>query len=247
MKIIQRIIFGSALLFIAWWLTPRLHYNIHTVLKGEVYRSAELPKKELIKMVKQKQIKTIINLRNAHPKETWYEDEATIAKANGIHLYNVSLPAFDLPTRSQLIYLVDILNKAKPPILIHCRHGSDRTGLASAMVLILKNDSSIDDIEKQTSWRYLALSPHSVGKLVLPKYAKWLNSQHKLSTAKNFYTWLNTVYKKSNSYSLDFLHVSMVSLGFCRASRNTDSNHRLSGKLDGSRCCEFSKRTRLVY
>lgn len=187
---------GIFVLFSIWWFTPKLHYNIHTVISKEVYRSAQLPKKELEKIVKDKKIRSIINLRNSHPKEKWYREEEILSKAKGIHLYDVSLPAFNFPTQAQLINLTTLLKKAKRPILIHCRHGSDRTGLASAITLILKNDHSITNIEKQASWRYLALNTNSVGKLVLKKYSKWLQDHHQISSAQNFYFWLKNYYNK---------------------------------------------------
>lgn len=179
---------------IAWWLNPMLRYNIHTVVKGKVYRSAELPQQVLQQIINQYKIKSIINLRNAHPKEQWYIKEVAIAQQNQITLYDLSLPAFHKPTREQLITLTNTLVKAKRPILIHCRHGADRTGLAAAIILILRNQTASKTIEKQVSWHYRAINPNSVGKVVLPFYFKWLQCHGLISSPKNFYNWLYSKY-----------------------------------------------------
>lgn len=180
----------TAILFAVIWLTPNIRYNIHTVIPGKVYRSAELSKSELQRLIKKHKIKSIINLRNSHPKERWYQEEIAVAQKNDIELFDLALPAFHKPTREELITLTETLANAKRPILIHCRHGADRSGLASAIVLILRNNQSMDEISKQASWRYRALSPNSVGKVVLPVYAKWLNCHHLKSSAIHFYEWL---------------------------------------------------------
>ncbi len=192
-SIAWRSVLGLAIILAAiWWFTPQLRYNIHTVIPNKIYRSAELPAVELAKIVKTHHLRTIINLRSMHPGSKWWEDEAHIAKRNDVALYNVSLPAHDLPTKEQLQVLTFIIKNAPRPLLIHCRQGADRSGMAAAIALILRNEPSLAIIGKQASWRYLAFDSNSVGKLVLPYYQAWLKKQGaQKSSAKLFTAWLN--------------------------------------------------------
>ena len=81
------------------------------------------------------------------------------------------------PSIVKLRKLVNILRTAPKPILIHCKAGADRTGLASAIVLIL-HDYSIQKVTYQYSYHDLALSFNSAGKLVIPYYLCWLKRHH---------------------------------------------------------------------
>ena len=169
-----------------WFL---LHNNIHTVIPGQIYRSAELSPPTLSRLVKEKGIKTIINLEGSRD-ESWYYGEIAISRRDHIKYYNMDLGAHQLPRIEQLRRLVNLLETLPRPILIHCHRGADRTGLASAIAIILTNQS-IHEAEKQYSMQYLVISPTSVGKLVIPLYAKWLHSRHLYSNRENFLNWLN--------------------------------------------------------
>jgi protein tyrosine/serine phosphatase len=106
--------------------------NFHTVVRGRLYRSAQ-PTAELIEAWHaQYGIRTIINLRGAHPKSAWYKIERIMANALHIRLIDFTMSAnHDLSTE-QANELLNILSKAEGPILIHCKNGADRSGIASA-------------------------------------------------------------------------------------------------------------------
>jgi len=195
LKISLGIIAALALaLTIIYFSVPTIHYNVRTVIPGKVYRSAELPKTELLKIVKQYHVKSIINLRNSHPEEQWWVDENTISKQFGIHLYNMSLPAHSMPTKQQMRALVKTLQAAPMPMLIHCKNGVDRPGLSSAIMLILDTNTPLQKALEQFSFFSGALSPSSVGKLVMPQYVAWLKQTKQKSSAANFTRWAETVY-----------------------------------------------------
>jgi protein tyrosine/serine phosphatase len=54
---------------------------------------------------------------------------------------------------AQLAKLTDALRDAPKPLLIHCRAGSDRTGLASA-IYVATHGGSYHDAQKQLSLYY---------------------------------------------------------------------------------------------
>src|ERR1700730_9222376 len=60
--------------------------NFHTVDAGRIYRSAQLGRDELAKQVRANGIKTIVDLRGAHPGQPWHGAEPAVARdAGGVH------------------------------------------------------------------------------------------------------------------------------------------------------------------
>lgn len=107
--------------------------NFHEIDPGKYYRSAQLSKAEFKKYIEQYGIRTVINLRGAEPKEKWYKDEMAITKELGVEHYDIAMDAFTIPTRENLIQLLDLYQEVPRPILLHCKKGKDRTGEASAV------------------------------------------------------------------------------------------------------------------
>jgi protein tyrosine/serine phosphatase len=106
--------------------------NFHTVIAGEVYRSARPSATQLARWHERYGIKTILNLQGAHPEDAWYREEEAAAKGLGIKLISYKLSAQRDVSARQLEELLAIMSSAERPILIHCRSGADRTGLVSA-------------------------------------------------------------------------------------------------------------------
>ncbi len=189
-KTLGLIVLPVVLIALTYFVYPSIRNNIHTVIPGEVYRSAQLPHEKLDELIQKDHIKTIFNLRGSHVGELWYTLEFNSAKQNNIRFYNWSLPAHSMPTKEQLQHIITALDEAPRPILIHCKNGADRSGLVSAFALILYKNSNFTEADKQITYRYLALSPSSVGRLVMPKYEAWLKKNNLVSNANNLKTWI---------------------------------------------------------
>lgn len=105
--------------------------NFHEVIAGELYRSAQPSASSLKHEAAQYGIRTVINLRGAHPGVRWYEDEKRTAAAMGVRLIDFPMSASRELTHDQAAKLVATLRNADKPILVHCNTGADRTGLVS--------------------------------------------------------------------------------------------------------------------
>ncbi len=165
-------------------------HDFHTVIPHQIYRSRQLSKQQFAKAIDQYKLKSILNLRGAHPGTAWYDNEIQISKQEMVHHYNVALNSTRLPTPKQFQRLVNIIETAPRPLLIHCESGVDRSGLASAISLILANQP-LQDAQKQISWEYFVLKPDSTGKQFMALYKKWLMRNNTASSKKNFLQWLN--------------------------------------------------------
>lgn len=106
--------------------------NFHTVIPGELYRSAQPSGPDVAEYAHRYGIRTIVNLRN-EKRTAWYHDEADAAQKAGITLIDFPISSDrELPV-SQSAELARRMADAPKPILIHCEHGANRTGLASAI------------------------------------------------------------------------------------------------------------------
>jgi len=107
--------------------------NLHTVIPGELYRSARPSLGNIDKWHERYGIKTIINLMGPHPKHDWYQAENAAAKAKGIRMIDYKMSPDRDVSAEEVGEILDILSDAEKPILVHCRSGADRTGLVSAL------------------------------------------------------------------------------------------------------------------
>ncbi|HEX8048795.1 response regulator [Rhizobium sp.] len=112
-----------------------LHWdgNFHTVIPGELYRSAQLSPTQIETYVRENGIRSIVNLRGKNVKHDWYNQEVKTAQRLGIEHIDFKMSARKIMTPDRADQLVDILRSAPKPILIHCQAGADRTGLVAVI------------------------------------------------------------------------------------------------------------------
>ncbi len=130
--------------------------NFHTVDKGNLYRSAQLSKKQFIRYIKKYDIKTVINLRGESSKD-WYKDEMEAMLETSTGHFDIGMSAKRLPHRKDLLKLLDLLENAPRPILIHCQGGADRTGEASALYKLVEEFKTKKEALKMLRLKYFHL------------------------------------------------------------------------------------------
>ena len=113
--------------------------NLYRIDEG-VYRS-EQPTSVDFKALESWEIVEILNLRNWHSDD----DEAAATK---LKLHRVRMNAHDME-KEKLVEALRIINLRTGPILIHCKHGSDRTGVVCALYRIVFQGVSKADAIKE--------------------------------------------------------------------------------------------------
>lgn len=101
--------------------------NLYRV-SDEIYRS-EQPSKEAFAELSELGVKSSLNLR------TTETDDELIGQL-AIKPYLVAMDAGSF-TDKEIIDALNVIKTAPKPILVHCRHGSDRTGVVVAMYRIV--------------------------------------------------------------------------------------------------------------
>ena len=183
-----------------------LKINFHTVIANEVYRSAQLGPTTLKHLLQKHKIRSVINLRGKNPEASWYQAEVEATAESDASHYDVDLTSTSLPRVDQLHNLFHLLNDSERPVLVHCASGADRSGLASAMALLMKGNINPEEVQNQSSWRYLAFSPDTAGKLFLEKYRQWLDTEDLHHNKQQFSKWVEDEYVDSNGNFYFLIH-----------------------------------------
>ena len=147
------------------WATPvrSQHLKNFYRLDEKVYRSAQ-PDRKGFQELKAFGIMNVLSFRDHHADD---KD----AKGLGLTLHRVKMEAGEIKDE-QVAGALRILKSAKGPVLIHCWHGSDRTGLVSALYRILyQNWSKEEAIEELMKGGY---GYHSLYRNI-PEYIRKVN------------------------------------------------------------------------
>ena len=138
----------------AYLVGIQLTGNFAPVVDGEVYRSNQPTAAQLKTYSRTRGIRSVINLRGDGSGEEWYRQEVATSKSLGIVHYDFPMSDREELSLERAQLLVRLMRNAEKPMLIHCKAGADRTGLASALYLAKIAGAGEEDAEAQLSIRY---------------------------------------------------------------------------------------------
>lgn len=103
------------------------------LVRPDVYRSPQPGEDQLARRIETYDIRTVVCLRgDGAPTAT----SARATHGSGAVFWNVPMSATRLPRPETLLELWRVAERAERPLLLHCRAGVDRTGLACAIVVL---------------------------------------------------------------------------------------------------------------
>ena len=126
--------------------------NRFEVVAGQVYRSAQPTPDALKRWTKRYGLRTVVNLRGKSDSD-FYQPQRAAAQAAGVRMIDVRFTASRQPTTPWLRRFIDALKTAERPILLHCRDGIDRAGVASVLAAM-----AVGGQDYQTARRHAWLS-----------------------------------------------------------------------------------------
>ena len=148
----------------AYWIDHevlrRFYHNDHEIHKN-VFRSNQ-PSPERIEKWKERGVRTIINFRGKSNQAS-YLLEKEACDNSGIKLIDYRLFATKLVEKDVILDLEHVFKVIKTPFLMHCKSGSDRAGLGSALYFIYVLKAPIEVAQKQLSFRFLHLGGWTAG------------------------------------------------------------------------------------
>jgi hypothetical protein len=165
--------------------------NFASVVEWQVYRSAQMGASSLARAVRDHRVRTVLNLRGHHPESAWYRAERGTTVGWGATQVDIALSSCEWMSRAQMKALVDVLGSCERPLLLHCWHGSERSGLASALAILLREGSTLAEARGQFSPRYLFV-PWGDGVVTLrhlEQYEAWLGRKGQAHSPEALRQW----------------------------------------------------------
>lgn len=150
-----------------WAVLIEKEHNLHRVTPT-FYRSAQIDK-SMVTRLKELGVVTVVNLRES-------DSDAKILQDSGITTVHVPMHTWNIEN-GEVIAALRAIRKAEGSgtVLLHCQHGSDRTGLITAMYRILyqgwSRNQAIDELRHggygfHTEWENI---PHYIHRVNLVK------------------------------------------------------------------------------
>lgn len=186
--------------------------NLRTVVPGVIYRSGQPSAAMLDRLVQRHGIRSVINLRGPCRDMPWYQEERAAADRLGLEMADIPLYSNIPPSRKSLQRLIHKLRKLPRPLLIHCHTGADRTGLASAITLLVYTDTDLATARKQLDLRFGHYRYGKAGWIhrFLDIYQIWLCLGYRDHSPQNFMTWIATRYRQIDCLNLEQLEAATV-------------------------------------
>lgn len=132
--------------------------NFTIVTPHTLYRSGTLSHHEWKEILRENPpFRSVLNLRGKPHKaddREWYVREESLSEKSGISFYTFGISANTKPTLAQMNEMVELMRTAPKPLLIHCKSGSDRTGLATALYLYAIEGKPAEEAARNLSIRF---------------------------------------------------------------------------------------------
>jgi hypothetical protein len=184
----------AAFLSRPWWGS-----NLGVVDPGRVVRAAQ-PTGGLRQLIAEYHLASILNLRGGSPRDWWYAAEVKAAEDQGLAFFDLPLSPTRRPGRRELLQLIDTLAACRYPLLIHCKAGADRTGLASAIYLMMQRAEPPRQALRAFTIYHSHVPLFGTEHLHEPleEYARWLESNSLGHSPERFRDWVRDEYRSAD-------------------------------------------------
>jgi hypothetical protein len=166
------------------------------VLPGRIYRSAQLSPSELASAIDRHGLRTVINLRGAKNGRDWYDRQIDLLTRRDLVQYDIDLSSRLLPPRPSVLRLIELLETAPEPLLLHCGAGADRTGFASAVARIVRADDRVGAARAQlgVGFGHLPFGPSAEIARFFDLYSEHLTLRGEPDSSEAFKRWVRLRY-----------------------------------------------------
>jgi protein tyrosine/serine phosphatase len=163
-----------------------IYPNLYSI-DNRMYRSSQPSPKQLKVLKKKYGFKTIINLRGENGLSAYKLEKEACARLD-LDLINFRAYSRNPPEFHEVQTLITLFNKIKYPALMHCKSGSDRTGVVATLYRILHLNESVEQsLKNELHWKYGHIKSSNTG--VLDYFFNQYLSENKVKP-KAFLDWV---------------------------------------------------------
>jgi protein tyrosine phosphatase (PTP) superfamily phosphohydrolase (DUF442 family) len=117
-----------------------------------LYRSNHPTPPRLAHCVRRWGIRTLVNLRGDKPNGSTALSEAA-ARRLGVTHHFLAFESRGAPHRDRILRFYDLYRRIEFPVLVHCKSGADRAGLAAGLAILFEGGRAAE-AAAQLSWRF---------------------------------------------------------------------------------------------
>ncbi|WP_180113371.1 dual specificity protein phosphatase family protein [Acinetobacter sp. YH12073] len=159
-----------------WGKVVHQQHNFYQI-SPTVFRS-EQPDADLALVLREQHIDVIINLRSRHHNPERLKNTIDTQKIKFAH---IPIHTWQID-REDLLAVMKTIKEAEQQqqkVLIHCYHGSDRTGASVAMYRIIFQHWSIEEAKREMKQGGYGFHPiwKNIDRLFSPENVKWIQQQ----------------------------------------------------------------------
>ena len=165
----------AAMVLAVRWVRPWMVLdNFGVVEPGKIYRSGQPKPYQLEKLIREYDIRTVLNTREPEVREPLIRGEQEICDRTGARMVRIQMPGDGRGTYEQYDEAVALLrDPTNLPALVHCARGSYRTGAVIASYRVLAQGwSEADAIREMAKYR-----AHTNGHVLIPYLREYFRSR----------------------------------------------------------------------
>src|SRR6266567_2161025 len=129
-----------------------VYSNFATVIPGRLYRCNHPTPMRIRRFARRYGVTTIVNLRGETGTGSYHLSREAAEKL-GIAYHDLSVESRGAPHRDRILRLLGIWRSSAGPVVLYCKSGADRVGLASGLCLLFEGRSAATAL-RQLSLRF---------------------------------------------------------------------------------------------
>ena len=164
--------------------------NWGVVEPGRLYRSNHPQPWQLAGAMRRFGLRSVVNLRGQRVECGSDALSREAAQRLGLAHYDAPFESRGAPHKDRILRLAEIFERIEEPVLIHCKSGADRTGLAAGLWLLLQGRSPEEAMAQLSlRWGHISASKTGILDAFFRLYAK--------AAPKPFLDWLREDYDEA--------------------------------------------------
>lgn len=176
------------------------HFGV--TVPGRVYRRAQPEDRATMsRLIDRLHLASVLNLRGGSDVNPWYADEVRVTSERGVDFYDFPLSDTRRPQRRELLTLLDLFGRCRYPLLIHCKSGSDRTGLVCGLYRMSVCGEPPKHARSALSFAYgnVRFVPgHDHLHEPFLEYAEWLKARRLRHSPDRLREWVENEYRSTD-------------------------------------------------
>ncbi|SUE63142.1 Protein tyrosine/serine phosphatase [Roseomonas gilardii subsp. rosea] len=164
--------------------------NWGVVEPGRLYRSNHPQPWQLARAAHRFGLRSVVNLRGQRVECGSDALSREAAQRLGLAHYDAPFESRGAPHKDRILRLAELFGRIEEPVLIHCKSGADRTGLAAGLWLLLQGRSPEEAMAQLSlRWGHISASKTGILDAFFRLYAK--------AAPKPFLDWLREDYDEA--------------------------------------------------